>query len=96
MISPGLKIGKLYVLPFKYSMFDIKDGQRYTGHTTQYKTYLPDNTPVLILELYKSVVLGVSLTKYLTYRILCPDGNICYIEATENAVKFFWKEAHQL
>lgn len=92
MTSSELKIGKLYLLPFKYSMFDIQSGQRYTGYTTQYKTHLPENTPVIILELYKTVVFGIAPTKYLTYRILCPDGVICYIEVTENAINDFWKE----
>lgn len=92
MISPELEIGKLYLLPFKYSMFDVKNGQRYTGYTTNYKTHLPEGTPVVVLELYKSIVFGVTSTKYLTYRILCPDGNICYVEVTENAIKDFWKK----
>lgn len=93
MLSPELKIGKLYVLPFKYSIFDIQNEQRYTGHTTRYKTYLTEGTPVLILSLQNiASYINISLTKYLTYRILCPDGNIVYIEVTDNAIKGFWKE----
>jgi hypothetical protein len=93
MISPELKIGKLYVLPFKYLIFDMKNEQRYTGHTTLYKTYLTEGTPVLILNLQNiASYINISLTKYLIYRILCPDGNIVYIEVTDNAIKGFWKE----